>query len=80
MSKIETIFDHNVTKEELITMLGYSDYTPELFKEFSQEDNYVHIFYLYLLRKDEANSKKYLGYIPDSDFKTFTLCNHDFAI
>ena len=80
MGKIETIFDHNVTKEELITLLGSDDFTSEFCEKYSQEDNYIHIFYLYLMRKDETNCQKYLNLIPDSDYKTFTLCNHDYAI
>lgn len=78
--KIETIFDHNVTEEEIIELFGISGFTKEDFLEDSQEDNYAHIYCLYLIRKDEITAMKYFHLIPDSINKYFSLGNHDFAI
>ena len=78
--KIETIFDHNVTEEEIEILFGMTGYTEEDFINNSQEDNYAHIYCLYLIRKDEATAMKYFDLIPDSINKYFSLGNHDFAI
>lgn len=78
--KIETIFDHNVTEEEIELLFGMTGYAEEHFINDSQEDNFVHIYCLYLIRKDEITAMKYFNLIPDSINKYFSLGNHDFAI
>lgn len=77
--KIETIFDHNVTEEEIIELFGISGFTEEDFLGDSQERNYAHLYRLYLIRKDNQMSNKFFNLIPDSDYKYFSLANHDFA-
>lgn len=78
--KIETIFDHNVTEEEIELLFGMSGYTEEYLQKKPQERNYAHIYCLYLIRKDEMTAMKYFNLIPDSINKYFSLGNHDFAI
>ena len=78
--KKETIFDHNVTEEEIIKLFGISGYTEEHFINDSQGENYAHIYCLYLIRKDEGTAMRYFNLIPDSINKWFSLGNHDIAI
>lgn len=78
---METIFDHGITKEELKKMLGSSDITKEKMLSFglSQNQHYVAIYKLYMIRKDKEKANVYLDKIPSSITKLFTICNHDFA-
>lgn len=78
--KIETIFDHNVTEEEIELLFGMTGYTEEYLQKKTQDRNYAHIYCLYLIRKDEMTAMKYFNLIPDSINKYFSLGNHDFAI
>ena len=48
--KKETIFDHNVTEEEIIKLFGISGYTEEHFINDSQGENYAHLYCLFLIR------------------------------
>ena len=78
---METIFDHNVTKEELDLLIGNPNMTMQKFLSLglSRVQHYTAIHKLYLLRKDNKNAKLYLDKIPDSLTKRYTICNHDFA-
>lgn len=76
---IETIFDHNVTEEEIVKLFGIGGYTEDLFINDSQERNYAHIYCLYLIRKDEETAMKYFNLLPDSINKWFSLGNYDIA-
>lgn len=78
--KIETIFDHNVTEEEIEILFGMTGYTEEYLQKKPQDRNYAHIYRLYLIRKEESIAMKYFDLIPDSINKYFSLGNHDFAI
>lgn len=78
--KIETIFDHNVTEDEIELLFGMTGYTEEYLQKKPQDRNYAHIYCLYLIRKDEMTAMKYFNLIPDSINKYFSLGNHDFAI
>lgn len=78
--KIETIFDHNVTEEEIEILFGMTGYPEEYLQKKPQDRNYAHIYCLYLIRKDEMTAMKYFNLIPDSINKYFSLGNHDFAI
>lgn len=77
---METIFDHNPTKEELKKMFGNPNINPDLFLELKQEDNYVGIYKLYLLRGNQEKWVEYLNKIPDCEEKWFSVANHDYAI
>ena len=82
---METVFDHNITKEEMRNVLGIS---PELWEpeEFlrslgaSQRDHYGIIYRLYTYRGDHETAKKYADLIPNDVHKVFGTCNHDFAV
>ena len=74
---METIFDHNITKEEISAILGPLDWTREDFENDSQESNYGLIYRLYSYRGDDITAKKYLDLIPNNVHKIFGLCNHD---
>lgn len=77
---MESVFDHNVTKEELEDIFGSSDITWEDLKDWiSQVDCYADLYRLYLLRKNREMATKYLSMIPDSEWKVFELMQHDFA-
>ena len=80
---METIFDHNVTDDELVYLFG-DTFTKEEFIEMSegctQEDFDVDLYRLFNFRHDEDKAQYYLDRIPDTTFKAFTLLNHDLFI
>lgn len=77
---MESVFDHNVTKDELELLFGTRNMTRERLDGLTnQEDNYAYLYRLYLLRKNREMATKYLSMIPDSEWKVFTLIQHDFA-
>lgn len=77
---IETIFDHNITKQEMKKLLGFDCWTHDEFvKDLTERQNMVAIYRLYLLRKDYKMAEHYASLIPDDEDKWFTTCNHDFA-
>ena len=75
---METIFDHNITKEELDELFGPLDWTKEFFEAHSQEDNYIDLYRLFRFRGDLITAQKYLNKIKDKDYKLFSLCHRDF--
>ena len=77
---METIFDHNVTEEEVNALTGF-DLTKEKYLEHndSQIDCYVDIYYLYkIIREDEEKAQEYFDKIPDSPHKYFSIGMFDF--
>ena len=77
---METIFDHNVTKEELMMLFAYDGWTAETYVEgLTQYDCYRHIYKLYLLRNDQDKADEYAAKCPDTVEKIFGWLNHDFA-
>jgi len=61
INKLETIFDHNLTEEELKTAAwGFSkeEYLSEI---KSQENHYLKIYYLYLSRNDQKTAMEYFN-------------------
>ncbi len=78
---METIFDHNVTKEEL-KMLFWSDkITLETFEKagITERGHNEALYSLYLIRGDKKMAKKFLDRIPDDIKKVYETMNHDFA-
>lgn len=73
---METIFDHNVTKEELVQLLGYVPNKDEYIKGKSQESHYKTLCRLCLMRGDRQKAKKYFDELPDTIDKYFSLGNH----
>ena len=78
---METVFDHNITKEEMEAILGSPNYTRERLESVikSQISHYSMIYSLYTFRGDHKKAGKYADMIPDSIHKIFGICNHDFA-
>ena len=74
---METVFDHNITKEEINDILGPLDWTPKALERLSQGSNYSIIYRLYSHRGDSKKAKEYLDLIPNTNHKIFSLCNHD---
>lgn len=77
---METIFDHDVTEEEVKALTGF-DLTKEeyLSVDDDQIGYYIDIYYLYkIIRKDEEKAHEYFDKIPDSDHKFFSIGMFDF--
>ena len=74
---METVFDHNITREEINAILGPLDWTPENLERLTQESNYELIYRLYSHRRNDKKAKIYLDLIPNTIHKIFSLCNHD---
>ncbi len=76
---METIFDLNVTPEEIRCVTGFDLTKEEYLEEKDTQINYyIDIYYLYRIREDEENAKKYLDKIPDSFHKSFSISMFDF--
>ena len=77
---METIFEHNVTKEELRLLFDYDGWTRASYTDgLTQLDCYRHIYKLYLLRKDQNAADNYADKLPNTIEKVFGVINHDFA-
>lgn len=78
---METIFDHNITKEEVDKIIGFP-LTKEEYMSIcgSQEECYTDIYYLYLLRNNVSKGKYYLDKIPNSVHKAFSISMFDIDI
>ena len=74
---IETIFDHNVTKKEVVALLGLP-LTKQQYLEwgYDQDDHNACIYRLYSMRGDEKTAKLYFDKLPDTLDKWFSLGNH----
>ncbi len=74
---METIFDHNVTEEEVKLLLGL-EISKERFMEWKldKEANFSCIYRLYLIRGDKEKAKKYFDKLPDTEHKYFSLGNN----
>lgn len=78
--KLETIFDHDVTKGELKLLTGFDDITLEGdLKNWSQQSHYALLFRLYGLRGNMEKAYEYANKIEDSEYRLFSLLNHDHA-
>lgn len=65
---METIFDHNVTEEEKIQIIG--NISKDLYFSFVGADSAIQdIAYLYYIRKDIRNMKKYANKIINIDLR-----------
>lgn len=72
---METVFDHNITKEEIVGVFGYEGFKREWIEELGvdQIGCYADIYRLYRMRGDQKKAEEYLAKIPDSEWKMFTL-------
>lgn len=76
---METIWNHNVTKEELKQIFGSDRWDLETLTEFNQFDHYGLIYLLYYhIRNDKEKAKIYADKIPNTFGKVFGICYHDF--
>lgn len=85
---METIFEHNISEKELYGITGFEDITKESYLKIKQNisnDNadmqikcYVDLYYLYYQRGDKYKANEFAKKIPESDWKWFTMLNHDF--
>ena len=73
---METIFEHNVTDEELRLLLGSVPQKEEYIKGKNQESHYRTLYRLYLMRGDKPKAKEYFDKLPDTINKYFSLGNH----
>lgn len=78
---METVFDHNITKEEMVAVMGLPTWTREelLSMGGTQEEHYGIIYRLYTYRGDHVTAQKYADMIPNDIHKVFGTCYHDFA-
>ena len=75
---METIFDHNVTPEEVENITGFNLSKERYLKHYkTQIDCYTSIYYLYKIRGDEKKAQEYLDKIPNSFHKTFSTSMFD---
>lgn len=77
---METVFDHNITKEEREAVLGFADSTLDEFDDWTQIDHYGLIYRLYTYRGDHKTAKRYADRLPNTIAKVFGTCYHDFAV
>lgn len=73
---METIFDHNVSIEELESLLGYIPNRDSFVQKGSQDAHYMMIYRLCRMRGLNDEAKMYFDKIFDTDYKFFTLGNH----
>lgn len=86
--KVETVFEHNLTKEEIIGLFMFEDTTREDYIEtvkraYNTEEQMImnfncNLYMLYWGRGDKKKAMEYANRIPDCDFKWFSLMNHCF--
>lgn len=76
---METIFDHNVTDEELKNLFGMTMTKKEYVNGLDQRKAYDHIFFLYQNRGDKKMAKKYLNKTPNDKRKFFEVLNVDYS-
>ena len=69
---METIFDHNITEDE-IKSIFISNFTIEEAKEFisdfNKDEHMALIAKLYALRKDFKKAEEYINKIEDEEFR-----------
>jgi hypothetical protein len=67
---METIFDHNPTDEEMVTLFGRSIPREEyLALPLGQESEFGHLYSLYKIRGDTATAGRYLNMIADPAYR-----------
>lgn len=76
---METIFDHNITKEEQIVLYGHV-LDKEQYLSFhtgpDTDSSNGELFHLFSIRNDRRNAFKYLNKVKDKQFK-FDLQSND---
>jgi hypothetical protein len=75
--KLETIFDHHVTKEELIDLFEEEESFDDYCFSLGQNSAYAHLYFLYHLRNDEKTAVSFLNKISDVSYRqsiSFSCC------
>jgi hypothetical protein len=66
---METIFDHNVTPDELIFLFGKMiDKNEYLSYPTSEDSENGALFHLYVYRKDNSTAQKFLSKVKDKQY------------
>ncbi|MBO8152689.1 MAG: hypothetical protein H0Z30_09390 [Candidatus Marinimicrobia bacterium] len=67
---METIFDHDITEEEVKILLDFTiDEAREFILTLSKDANIALIAELYALRKDFKKAEEYINKIEDEEFR-----------
>lgn len=84
--KVETVFEHNITKEEIYGLFGFEDMTREDYIEtvkraYNTDEEMMMNFNtnLYMLYRDRGNKNKAMEFadrLPDCEQKWFSIMNH----
>lgn len=83
--KLETIFEHNITKEEIIgffaSEISRSEYIEALKSSYKTDESIMYranvaLYNLYYWRGEKQKAMIYADRLPDCDHKWFTLMNH----
>ena len=74
---METIFDHNVTEDEVINIVGVPTSPKQYKRIISQSKAYEDIYYLYTERGNEQKAQEYLDKLPNDKHKFFQILNMD---
>jgi hypothetical protein len=69
MPQIETIFDHNITKKEMLDIFGLEITKEEYLRLRDADTMYADLFKLYKLRRDLARAKSFLLKIKDPAYR-----------
>lgn len=87
-SKVETVFEHNLTKEEIYGLFVFGDTTREIYidtlkKAYNTDEQIMasinsSLYMLFKERGDKEKAIEYASRIPDCDDKWFSLLNHCF--
>ena len=72
----ETIFDHNVTEEEIKELCGYLPTKDHLIDTLNSDEHIALIYRLYSMRGNKIKAKTYFDKLPDTLEKWFSLGNH----
>ena len=86
--KVETVFEHNLTKEEIIGLFVFedtdrADYIATLKRCYNSNEEVItslncSLYMLFWGRGDKKKAMEYANRIPDCDDKWFSLMNHCF--
>ncbi|MBO7316402.1 MAG: hypothetical protein J6U44_04490 [Paludibacteraceae bacterium] len=85
--KVETVFEHNLTKEEIISLFYFEDTTRESYietiKRYSTEEQMMisincSLYYLFRARGNHKKAMEYADRLPECDAKYFSVLNHCF--
>lgn len=84
--KVETVFEHNLTKDEIYGLFGFEDMTRERYiqtlKRTRKTDDAIlyginsRLYYLYYWRGDKQKAMEYADKLPDCEHKWFSVLNN----